>query len=487
MPNGFLNISHNFAGESNFIIVEWVRSTAQATPVVGHVTGTNLGAQNDTDVTEVYYPAPHNNEQLQVINLAEVWHLVRFWRSADGVSKDILLLTIAGDAHTGATFPITRYEYVVNRNYNNTFPIVTEGVWSDPVDGDVGIRDTRLLNQLFWVEERGTGSLLDAEITIRDDEGGGFDFNDPYKVMNDGGVYFIYALNRIDSGDEDSGVTSTDDIFILDSSQAFNPVTMANRTIIVDAATQVVTLTFAALAATTDTRNKIQTHSGSQRNAVIQLDAGDTVDFRKEAVNKIVLGEGEEIEILVKDGAMYVLDSDTNHENLGAVKWAYKQLLNALKADGSLLALANYPRVAELIDSLPASSVVNEVTWQTLTPQADGLNAYPNKGKWMSDGTNFRPPDLRYMTIKALTALDGSVAAGRYEHQVVPIHEHYEGNVDPGAGSGDYLVTYRSTGGNLGYAFNSTDQVPNQFKTKLIGGSIQGAVNNIGLYPMICI
>lgn len=486
MPNGFLNISHNFAGESGFIIVEWVRSTAQGTPVVGHVTGTNLGAQNDTDTTEVNYPAPHNNEQLQVINLAEVWHLVRFWRSADGVSKDILLLTIAGDAHTGATFPITRYEYVVGRGYNNTTPVVTEGTWSDPVDGDTGLRDTRLYQQIYWVQERGAGDLLAAEITVRDDAGGGFDFNDPFKTFNEGGVYIVYVLHRVDA-DDDSGVASDDDIYILDSDQGYNPVTMAGRTIIVDAAAQVVTLTFAALAGIADSRFKLQTHTGTQRNAVLQLDAGETVDFRKEAVNKIVLGQGEEIEILIKDGVMYVLNHKTNHENLGVVKWAYKQLLNALKADGSLLALADYPRVAELIASLPASSVVNEVTWQTLTLQADGLNAHPNKGKWMSEGANFRPPDLRSMSLKGLAALDGSVAAGRYEHQRVAIHEHLIGNVDEGSGVGDYLTTFRSTGGNLGYAFNDTDQVPDQFKTKQIDGSIQGAVNNVGLYPMVCI
>lgn len=486
MPNGVLNISHNFAGESGLIIVEWVRSTAQGTPVVGHVTGTALGAQNDTDQTEVFYPAPHNNEQLQVINLPEVWHLVRFWRSADGVSKDILLLLLAGDAHTGATFPINRYEYVVNRGYTNVFPVTTDGIWEDPVENDVGIRDTRLYNTLFWVEERGTGSLLTSEIVVRDDQGGGFDFADPLKQMNDGAVYVVYAISTVETGD-DSGLVTEDDIYILDSNQGYNPVTMGGRTIIVDAPTEVVTLTFGLLSGVADSWFKIQTHTGTQRNAVLQLNAGNTADFRKQAVNKIVLGEGEDAEILIKDGVMYVRSHNTNHENLGAVKWAWKQLLNALKADGSLLALVNYPRVAELINSLPASSVVNEVTWQTLAVQADGLNAYVNKGKWMSDGTLFRPPDLQNKTLKALSALDGTVASGRYEHQRVGAHEHLLGNDDPGAGAGDHLVTIRTTGGNLGYAFNSTDEEPDQFKTKQIDGSIEQATNNIGLYPMICI
>lgn len=486
MPNGFLNISHNFAGETDFIIVEWVKSTAQGTPVVGHVTGTGLGGQNDTDATEVNYPAPHVNEQLQVINLSEVWHIVRFWRSSDGVSKDVLLLILAGNARTGALFPITRLEYVVDREQGDPGGGVEHGdpgyVWADPDDGDTGLRDTRLLDAQYWVEERGTGSLLTDEITDRSDDGGGFDFVDPNKFMNSGAVYVVYLITRVDlPGDDSLAGGGDEDIFILDSDQVYDPVTMGNRTLIADFATTVGTLTMPNLGALADTRFRVQTHGGLQRNVVIQLDAGDTVQFMSTAVNKITLGLGEEIEILVKDNIMYVLARFTGHHELGQVVWAYHNgsLRNRLKADGTLLALADYPRVAELIASLPASSVVSEVTWQTNFLFPDGQTIAINKGKWMSDGTNFRPPDLRERMIKALANLAGGGVAGAYEHDAVKAHDH---EMRGGFGFGGY-----DGGGNTFWRIrNLTDPFVSD-DIMATTGEVDNRVKNHQLYPLICI
>lgn len=474
MPNGFLNISHNFAGESQYIVVEWVKSTAQGTPVVGHVTGTGLGAQNDTDATFVYYPAPHVNEQLQVINLSEAWHLVRFWRSSDGTAKDALLLELAGNARTGALFPIQRFEYVVDRGDSEP------GVWADPVAGGVGIRDTRLFEKAYWVEERGTASLLAAEITDRSDEGGGFDFVDPFKFMNSGGVYVVYVINKVTSSDgDDSGIVISEDGFYnMTVSEDYNAVTMGGRTILVDIAAEVGTLTIPALAIVPDSRFKVTTHGGTQRNLIILLDVGETVNFRKQAVNQIVLGEGEEIELVVKDGVLYVVDYTTNHERLGNLSWGYKAALNGLLCDGSLLALADYPRVAELIDSLGIASVVNEVTWQT-SVIVGALTTYPNKGKFMSDGTNFRPPDLRAMMAKGLAAVDGSIAAGRYENQEVQTHQH--------SLRGDFIYGGYDGGGNTFWRIrNTTDPFGVGHVIEATGGT-NNLVNNIGLFPILCI
>lgn len=483
MASGFLNIAHNFAGETDFIIVEWVKSTAQGTPVIGHVTGTNLGAQNDTDVTEVFYPAPHTAETLQVINLPEVWHLVRFWRSSDGVTKDLLLLSLAGNARTGALYPITRYEYVVDRGYNNTTPVVTDGVWSDPVDTDTGLRDTRLAGQTYWIEERGTGSLIAAEYTDRTDDGGGFDFTDAFKVMNSGAVYVVYVITRIDAEGDDSGAVtgvSELDVFILNTDQDYNPLTMNGKTLIADFATTVGTLTIPNLLLVADSWFRLQTHGGSQRNVIIQLDAGDTVRFMGEDANEIILGENEEIMILVKDNVMYVLHHMTNHERLGQMIWSYKTLPNTLPGNGTQLALADYPRVEQLLDSLPSSSVVGSTTWNTSTTAADGQTVFPNKGKWMREGANFRPPLLTDKAIKGLSDLSGAVASGRYEHQEIMLHDHdLRGSFSYGGYDG---------GGNSFFRIrNLTDGFDTASKVVSDAGGSNNIVNNIGLYPLLCI
>lgn len=481
MADGFLNIAHNHAGETGYVIMDWVKSTAQGTPVIGHVTGTGLGAQDDTDQTQVVYPAPHSQQQISITELPLTFFIVRFWRSADGITKDTLILELAGNARTGATFPIQRFEYVVDRGFDNTNPVVTDGVWSDPVAGDTGIGDTRLQGQNYWVQERGTGDLLSAEIVDR--PAGGFDFADVEKFMNSEAVYIVYVITRVDAGGDDSVAIATDeDIFILTADADFNAVTMGGRTIVVNSPNNVVALSFANLLLEADTKFNIVTHYGSQRNVVLQLDVGDTVKFMRQDVNKIVLGIAEDLEIIIRDNVMYARAKETGHNDLGKVIWSYRAtILNTLKADGTLYSgeLPNYPRVEELLDSLPAGSVVNEVTWQTLS---GGVAV--NKGKWMREGNNFRPPDLRSMMLKSMSTLDGSIVAGRRETD--DIKEHFHFIATGGDGAGNFLSSNHSTGGNSGYQFVASPTVPTTFRTSSTGSS-ENLVNNIGLYPLICI
>jgi len=477
---GFLNISHNFAGETGFIVVEWVRSTAQGTPVVGHVDGVDLGAQDDTDQTQVFYPSPHTNRALQITQLPEVWMVVRFWRSSNGTAKDTLLLELAGNARTGALYPLSRFEYVVDRG-------LSDGeIWADPIDGDHGLRDQRLAGGEYWVEERGTGSLLTTEIVDRTDAGGGFDFADPLKTMNSGAVYVVTLVTRVDTGNgEDSGSVPTppaptDDIFILSSNQDYNPVTMGGRTIIANFATTIGTLNILDLALVADSRFKLQTHYGAQRNVVIQFSAGNTIRFYGVDVNAIVLGNFEDIEILFKAGVAYVMQSRTAHGDLAKLVWAYKTMANTLPADGVLLAEANYPRVVQILDSLPASSVVGSVAWAQSSVAADGQTVFANKGKWMREGGNFRAPDLRSRVIKALAAVDGSVAAGRYEHQETMAHDHdLRGSFAYGGYGGGSNVFFRIR--------NTTDGFDTASDLVSDAGGSSNIVNNIGLYPLICI
>lgn len=488
MASGFLNISHNFAGESQFIVIDWVKSTAQGTPVPGIVTGTGLGVQDGTAQTQVYYPSPHVNEQLQVTELPEVWFLVRFWRSTDGIAKDVLLLELAGNARTGALYPITRYEYVVDRGYDNTAPVVTDGVWSDPVQDDTGLRDTRLLDKTYWVQERGTGDLLAAEILDRSDLGGGFDFVDAGKVMNSGAVYIVYVITQIDLFGDDSGAPSLDDggILILTTDQDYDPLTMAGKTLLADWPGTVGTLTLPNLALLSDGKFTLDTNLGSQRNVVLQLDTGDTVRFRGEDVNSIILGEAESMDFVIKDNVLYALRPNTNHFRLGQRIWADMVLLNTLPCDGVSRLLTDYPRAEQLLDALPAGATVNDTVWNTSQEEPDGQTSYPNNGKWMREGLNFRPPDMRSKSVKAIAATDGSIVSGGYDHQQLASHYHFIANDQDGGTP--YLSTNHSTGGNLGYGFNGSSTVPDKYRTgdSNIGGSTN-KVNSTVLFPLICI
>lgn len=460
MAIGSLNVTHNFTGETGYIIAVLVKSTAPL-----------------TEIERVVYPAPHSQQTYLFENLQPVWHLIRFWRSSDGVALDEEVLTLAGNARSGAIYSVSRYEYVVDRGESDP------GVWADPVVNDIGIRDTRLLNGVYWVEERGTGSLLTDEIVDRSDEGGGFDFTEPLKVMNSGGVYIVTVIERQDIfGDSDSGSFMGEGVFILDEDQDYSNNLHSGKILIADFLTTVGTLTIPNLLLVPDGEFTLQTHGGLQRNVVIQLDVGDTVNFRKQAVNKIVLGEGEQIKIMFLDNVMYVLEFTTNHFRLGQRIWADMVLLNTIPADGVSRVIADYPRVEELLDSLPVGAVVNSVTWNTSSVDpVDGQTKYDNKGFWMREGLNFRPPDMRDKSVKAISATDGSIISGRYEHQRMLPHDHdLRGSFGYGGYDGGGNTFFRIR--NLTDGFDAVSKVVSD-----AGSGTQQIVNNIGQYPLICI
>lgn len=462
MPNGSLTIASNFSGETGYVIAVLVKSTAPL-----------------TEITRVVYSAPHSQREELFENLQPVWHLIRFWRSADGVSLDEEILTLAGNARSGAVYPVERYEYVVGRGDGET------GVWADPEQDDIGIRDTRLLGAMYWVEERGTGSLLTSEITDRSDEGGGFDFTQEGKVMNDEGVYIVTAIHRVDitADSEDPGSIVSEGIYILEDDQDYDAALMSGKILVADFVTTVGVLNMPNLALIPNGRFTLQTHGGAQRNLTLQLDAGDTVKFRGQDVNKIVLGQGEDLEIIIDENSLYVGRYNTNHARIGERIFADKELLNTLIRDGGSRALADYPRVDEYLDSLPAGAVVNETTWQT-SSTSDGETIYPNKGKWMREGLNFRPPDDRAKYMRGLDITSGTPAAGAFKQRQMIGHSHFIAS--GGDGAGDYLSRSHGAGGNSSYEFNSSGTVPVQYKTSSVGGSTQ-EVNAVILYPLICI
>lgn len=485
--NGALNIEHKFPGLATYLIIEWVKANAPGTPVIGTVNGPDLGAQDGTQQTQVFYPAPHNQVALSVTGLPEVWFIIRFWGSSDGTSKDVFLFDMAGNARTGSVYPITKYEYVVGRGLSDP------GVWADPAQDDTGLRDTRLLDKTYFVSERGTGPLLDAEIVDRSDDGGGFDFYDVGKVFNDGGVYVVFVINNQDAAGDDSGSTSVanDDIYVLTETDDYDPLVMSGRTIIVDGTDPVVELILANKAILPDGWFILQTHEGSQNNAVIQLDAGDTVKFRRQDVNKIVLGAGESIKVIIKNNELYVVDVCTDHDKLGQRIWAdINTILNTLPCDGVVRTQAEWPRAVEVMDLVGS---VSYTLWNTSQVEADGQTTYPNRGKWARDDVagTFRPPLADGMSLKVLAGVE---VAGRYGHQAIMDHAHHQATPDNNGGN-PYMSSNYNPGSNFAYGLRSSSVEPSQFlggKAKNLAGtadvgSTNQAVNNIGLYLLVCI
>lgn len=484
-----LTIRHNFTGETGYIIAVPKKTTAPLADVICTIDG--VAAQ-----TRKTYPAPHSEVSLLIEGLSPVWYTIKFYRSVDGVALDEEILTLAGNALTGALYPITKYEYVVNRGYSNTSPVNTGAeVWNDPVADDQGIRDERLLEKIYWVEERGTGDLLDAEITDRSDDGGGFDFVDSEKVMVDGGVYIVKVIERVDAEPASGGSSDFNDVVILTTDLDFDPSLHSGKVLIANWSSVVGILTMPNLSLVPDCKFRLQTHGGTQSFVGIQLDAGDTVEFRKSDLNVIWLGSGESIEVLVKDNVMYISDDKTGYDRVGQRVWGDVDIeLNSVIRDGSLLQQADVPRLMQWIDEYGVASISEGtgVSEWSYSVSVDGETIFPNKGKFARDdiGGTIRIPDDRDRAMMALKFTDGttdseraSQGAGGFQQNKYRQHYHLSGNethTDANYRRGA-VHSIRAWGGTTTTNFAASTEDGS------VGGGTKTRPDNTGLFPLLII
>lgn len=454
MAFGRLEIVHNFDGEVGYVIIRWFKTTAPGTPASGLVNGVT--------VTEVVYPFPHDQESLLIEELDPVMYRVVAFRSADGITPDEEITSLACDASIAARYILSVLTYIVNR-----------GNPGDPFPGDTGLRDPRLLNKNYIIYERGTGPMIPpeesevGEYVDRSDDGGGWDWTDPDKIFNEGGVYTVSVQERVDIAPATGGSSDYNEVIDISGTPTYDVTTHSRKVLNAVFAGAVGSLAIPNLSLVGDSKFKLITHEGTQRNVIVQFDVGNTVEFRGQPVNKIVLGKGEWIEILFKDNIAYVTGYSTNHDVLGFVEWSWNDAdgVNTMIADGAgPFNETDYPRVSELLDSLPVNTKVSIATWNSDTTQ---------QGKWGRSAGQFIFPKLINNFVRAI-ATNG----GRYEPDTVGPHTHSF-----------------TTGDIAGRSDNANDRdvmlpnTPGMTRTTATnsgtGSSTETTVKNIGLIPHI--
>lgn len=464
MPTGSLTISHNFAGETDFIIAVWKKSSV---PLV--------------EVGRQAYPAPHSQQSLLIEHLDPDWYFIKFYRSAGGVLLDQEILTLAGNARSGFTYPITRYEYIVDRGSGG---VVVGEVWSDPVAGSIQLRDERLKDKEYWVEERGTGTFLRIETTDRSDVGGGFDLAVAGKTFETDGIYIVFVIEAVEITGETGGGSGGgyNDVVLLVEDQDFDIETMAGKLLVAQYPTTIGLLSMPSLATISDCKFKIQTHGNFQSYLKFQLDAEDMISFLAADYNVLYLGVGEVLEVLIKANQIYVLDYDGEYRRLGQRIWGDKLERNSVYRDGTQYDQSAQPRLMQFVDTLPGGSVVSEATWIS-SQVISGKTIYPNKGLFARDDVNgkIRVPDSRNKFIRALANVTGAVDAqrivnkpGGYQIDMVGPHTHsiHQGNSYTGGGGP----------GVVGRGANS----PNTFQSDANTG-VEDRPENEGLLPLLII
>lgn len=495
---GVIKIRHNFAGETGYVILVPKKTTAPLSDVVCTINGV-------INQTRIAYPAPHSEESVLIEDLEQVWYFIKFYRSADGVALDEEILTIAGDAKSGAAYPISRFEYVVDRGESGSDP---GEEWSDPVSDTIELRDARLLGKFYWVQERGTGDLLQVtpseEIIDRSDDGGGFDFTQPGKVFNEGAVYVVTVVDKVDVAESGSGNGSAESIVLLTADDDFDIATMNGSLIVANkAGSGTLTLTFASLATIGNCSFKISTHQGNQDYLILQLDAGDTVKHQTRDRNTVYMGKGEDLALVINSNVMYVVQDGVSRI-VGQRIWGDRQELNTIIRDGTRYAVSALPRLNQWIDD-GLLDIVSEVQWNS-SVIINGETVFPYKHKFTRESSQIRVPDDRDFIIGALKNTDGVTSDAEYVTQKPGGYQHYSTSMkgvhlqlhDGNGGSSTNSILGGGGGPNLSGQDNSSVWRDNEGANG-IGNSDENWVREkagsekptrekkLGLLPLLCI
>lgn len=432
----FIGLNITMTGYAGKLIIAWKKESLPLAYIgqSGDGTNPNINPSDDFPVDTIY----------TIPNLQPVTHIVEFWRSDDGVTRDEFIKSWEIDAGKEAYYNIDLFTYVVGRGQSSDTP---GSAWHDPEPGDAVLHDERLLgatHQNAFVESRGFGKYRPDEINwSTDDNDPGFSFNTG-GLFEDGDSIFVTRINKADSTSGDTSAAPFTAIKLL-SDPSDNTVDFDashnNKLCIADFSGTVGTVVFGTLATIGDAHVRYSTIKGAQNYLKLQFAPDDTVLFNGDEVNVIYLAKNEDIELIIVSGVAYVVAYRGNAGRRGDV-WpsmdANKPIvggyLAALESTGVLNA-SDYPGLYEWITKLPAGVSVALSDWGT-SLTINGETTYPNKRRYGINTSNqtFRVPDLSDMGRRFLktgsdatrvnaTGTSANVAGG-YQHHAYQEHSH---------------------------------------------------------------
>lgn len=473
MPSGKIFLKHNFSSVTGYLIIALFENSSPAAELV---------------TKRITIPAPHVERGDTISELNPVMHTAKFYQSTDGLTLETLILTMALDASIYNENQVAQYDYVVDRGDGSGSDIT----WADPVTNDTQIIDERLdgytKDEIRFEMRGGTVYRQDEYALVA---GGGVELLGGEVFGDSGNTYRITVFKTVaqqssgvsTSGGSEFGLRVLENADFTAGSIDFDT-DMYDMINVINYTGAIATVVFPNLALVQNTKVRFTTHLNPARNLIIQLDSGDTVKFRGVTGNEVILGRGEEIELRVKDGAIYVTYYSGDAGRVGQRIWGDKLELNSLYRDGTTYNQADYPRLMAYIDTLGPGQVVDYTTWNssvlvTVPDTGTNISVNPYKSMFARDdiaGT-FRVPDDRDKFIRALKFTDGSDDTGRL--------------VDlPGGYQHDAVGEVNDTRGNSLGTTNTADTYqagPFRFKTFKQNPGLESRVKNLGMLPLIII
>lgn len=380
--------------------------------------------------------------------------------------------------------------------------IVDGGNDEDPVSGtNTSPIIPALVGKSFYVVQRGIGQLLATRnIEIIDNLDGSYSLTGD-STFNPGDTYIIkiraqYVVNPAGS----QSISIYKDIVLITANTTLTSADFG-KILIVDGATPVITLQLPVIADIIEKLSIwIESVGTTHINVVVKAAIGETITATGTASNTFILSKAVKAEIIKVGSTLFGFTNDNDIKQRGQIEWGYSVGLNRLWANGTEYLVANYPGLKKAMDAMQTGTVVTYALWnssQTITYAEDDIETiYPYKGFFAlsDDGLNFKVPDLRNLSVRALRYSDSTTddtritqGAGGYQLQSIRKHNHNINTSNSGGSSSDTTDPVRSS---LEGTINTrggegSDKTISQYIDP--AGSIETRATNIGLIPLIII
>ena len=434
---------------------------------------------------------PHNaSRQLQFIGLNPVIHIAKLFVT-DGISTDG---TVVANFSIDPRFPGVELKapLFLYANASNGFDAGTNQ-FTDP-DGELEGWD-------YEVEDRGFGTL--DPVNELDKTSPGYRVTIPDYTLGENQLHIVrFAPKMITySAGANTGGSLFGSVELITSSRALTS-DDAGKQLHIASATSTITVTLPEIDSVVAGKLFMFTSNGGNHvNAVIETEGSDSekIDWLNDELDSIILGQSESLWLYKW------IDPDNSSNRRWKVMKASDGIamvgerfysdsttaLNALQAAGQLLDRDVYPRLWAYVQTLDASLLISDTTWNA---------SDENKAKWSTgDGsTTFRMPKMDvYGHVKTV---DGSTRkAGTYEAGQVGSHKHLTGEFSNATANDDWAgiveaITngdthqLRSVTGSGPYSVASRTITANRAtvtSANIASGSAVNTVPNTGLYMYI--
>jgi len=413
------------------------------------------------EIDRIVKNQPHSSPfNFQFSNLADGVYIVKIHESPDGVTLGNLRHDWWEDATTGQIL------------FERKFYTVDGGGTYDPLStaSPVTIADPYFAGKTITGVFQEGYRYLKPTTEWSQVSGGAVEFD--AAISNEPGQVWSVEISYLVPANSGAPQAPFSDIVVVTSDITLNT-THYNKSIYARASGNKITITSPSIGSIPEgTGFKIFHDGGNAINTIFQLPSGQIVRFLGEDRNNIILAKGEFIEVIKKvisgTDYLFVTDHDGQWLRVGEIIEGRKGVSNGIFSDGTEYDLNVYVRLAEYINSLPSSQIVDYATFET-TQLFGTQSSYTKKGFFAVDPVNnkCKVPDLRNLSPRWLKDVAGpdpsrvdSLPGGYQHHQVGEFD--FSGTIMQKSGTANRHVVLENINdanlGNQGVTFNAGDE-----------------------------